>query len=223
MFRTPPSDIRQVCGYRTTTRRFIGGTRASRPGSQSLVNLCPEPPISGQIELDSHADTCVLGANFVILSYTGRVCDVAPYSPEYDSIKNIPIVSGATAWTLPSTGETFILIINEAIWMGGSLSHSLINPNQLRSFGTTVQDNPFATHLTITDPEDRITVPMTMDGTNVVATTRTPTQQEIDNCPHIHLTSDHEWNPGTFRTPVFDEDHVVSSVDVQAPSASNLR
>ena len=29
-------------------------------------------------ELDSHADRCALGSNFIILHYTGRVCDVAP-------------------------------------------------------------------------------------------------------------------------------------------------
>ena len=55
----------------------------------------------GRIELDSHADTCVLGRNFVILSYSGKECEVLPYSDEYDSVKNVPIVTGATAWTLP--------------------------------------------------------------------------------------------------------------------------
>ena len=49
------------------------------------------------MELDSHADTCVLGINFVILEYSGRVCDVYPYSSEYNAIKDVPIVKGATA------------------------------------------------------------------------------------------------------------------------------
>ena len=35
--------------------------------------------IYGRTELDSHADTIVLGSNTVILQYTNRECDVAPY------------------------------------------------------------------------------------------------------------------------------------------------
>ena len=87
------------------------------------------------MELDSHADTCVLGANFIITSFTGRVCDVSPYSSSYKSIPDVPIASGATAWTNPETGETFILIIHEALWMSNHMPHSLINPNQLRAYG----------------------------------------------------------------------------------------
>ena len=47
--------------------------------------------------MDTQADTCVLGVNFIVLEYTGRVCDVYPYSQEYDSVKDVPIVKGATA------------------------------------------------------------------------------------------------------------------------------
>jgi hypothetical protein len=30
----------------------------------------------GRMEMDTHEDTCVLGINFVILEYSGRICDV---------------------------------------------------------------------------------------------------------------------------------------------------
>ena len=55
------------------------------------------------MEMDSHADTTVLGKNCVILSYTGRECDVAPYSDQYEPLNGIPVVTGATAWTSPET------------------------------------------------------------------------------------------------------------------------
>ena len=85
------------------------------------------------MELDSHADTVVLGQNCVILSYTGCKCDVSPYSETYEYIKGVPIVSSTTAWTCETTGLTYILVFvfNEALWMGDSLDHSLVNPNQL--------------------------------------------------------------------------------------------
>jgi hypothetical protein len=96
------------------------------------------------MELDSHADTVVLGNNCLVLNYTNRECDVAPYTDTYQAISNVPIVTGATAYTSPTTGDTFILVFHEALWMGPHLDHSLINPNQLRNYGLTVQDNPFS-------------------------------------------------------------------------------
>ena len=79
--------------------------------------------------------------------YAGRVCDVPPYPDDYSPIKNILIVQDATAYQYPHKGQVYITILNEALWIGDSLKHSLINPNQLRNFGTNVQDN-----LTHNDP-----------------------------------------------------------------------
>ena len=64
---------------------------------------------------------------------------------EYDAIMDVPVVQGATLWTDQHTNEKYILIFNEALWMGDTLAHSLINPNQLRAFGMLVQDNPYHT------------------------------------------------------------------------------
>ena len=84
---------------------------------------------TGRLEFDTHADTIVLGANCVILSYTGKECDVSPYTETYESIKNVPVVSGATLWTNKTDGQEFILVFNEALWMGDQLGHTLVNPN----------------------------------------------------------------------------------------------
>ena len=40
-------------------------------------------------------------------------------------------------------GQIYILVIHEGLWFGDKLTNSLINPNQLRYPGVTVQDNPF--------------------------------------------------------------------------------
>ena len=93
-------------------------------------------PSYGRIELDSHADTVVLGLNCVVLHHTGKVCEVSPYMDEYDAFTDIPVVRGATLWTDQHTNNEYILAFNEALWMGDTLTHSLINPNQLHAFGT---------------------------------------------------------------------------------------
>ena len=76
------------------------------------------------------------------MEYTGKVCDVSPYTDDYEAVQNVPIVHAATAWQSPVTGQTYILVFHEVLWMGDSLENTLFNPNQLRHFGTKVQDNP---------------------------------------------------------------------------------
>ena len=96
----------------------------------------PSEAYVGLTELDTHADTIVAGRNTIVISFTDRVCEVSPYSSEYESIKDVPIVTAATGYT-SATGDNYILILNEALWMP-KLDHSLLNPNQLRHHGIEV-------------------------------------------------------------------------------------
>ena len=154
------------------------------------------------MELDSHADTIVLGRNAIVMHYTNRECDVAPYSDSFEPIRNVPIVTGATAVTSTTTGETLILIFNEAIWMGQHLDHSLINPNQLRHHGVTVQDNPYSgTSLHLASPDAEFVMPMQADGTTIYFNARTPTNHELAHCPHIVLSSHAQWDPREVQFP----------------------
>ena len=154
----------------------------------------------GNVEMDTHADTCVAGANCVILSYTGKVCDVAPYREDYESVSNVPIVHAATAWTSKRTGQTYILVLNEALGMVDVMSHTLINPNQMRHFGVKVQDNPMSEFpLSIITEDNEFCMELGIDGTIVFAETHTPTSQELAECPHVHLTSSQPWIPSKVR------------------------
>ena len=166
------ADSRDVSRVKTSQRRMVGGAKVISRTS-TLENLCPDDPVVGNVEMDSHADTCVLGKNFIMLHSTGRVCDVYPFTDAYDGIPGVQIVTGGTAWTCQETGETFILVVPEALWMSENMPHSLINPNQLRAYGSTIQDNPFAGPLIMSDPEDVVRIPMCLEGTNVVFSTRT--------------------------------------------------
>ena len=148
----------------------------------------------GRIKLDSHADTVVLGSNCVVLQ--GKVCEVSPYTDEYDAITDIPVVRGATLWMDQHTNEEYILIFNEALWMGDTLAHSLINPNQLRAFGTLVQDNPYHMDpLGIKPPPYDLEILLHTAGTIIYANTRAPTQTELATLPFIALTSSADWDP----------------------------
>jgi hypothetical protein len=55
---------------------------------------------------------------------------------------DIPIVKAALAYDIPDTGKVIVLIINQALYFGDSLSHVLLNPNQMRSCNIKVDDIP---------------------------------------------------------------------------------
>ena len=142
------------------------------------------------------------GSNCVLLHYTGKVCDVAPYRDDYDSVNNVPIVTAATAWQSPTFGQEYILVFNEALWMGDTMTTSLINPNQLRHFGTHVQDNPMSQQpLSIVTEDCEFSMNLSMAGTIVYVDTFTPSSFELDTCPHIQLTSHTPWDPYNVKFP----------------------
>ena len=64
------------------------------------------------MELDSHAEKIVCGSNCIVIHFTGKECDVAPYNDEYETIKAVPIIQAATAYDNPDTWETTIIIRN---------------------------------------------------------------------------------------------------------------
>ena len=92
-------------------------------------------------------------------------------------------VTGATLWMDLGDGQEYILVFDEALYMGDTLEHSLINPNQLQSFGIIVQDTPFANApLGIEDLSSGITIPL------IYADTRSCTHDDLSRLPHIVLS-----------------------------------
>lgn len=49
-------------------------------------------------ELDTPADTSLVGANCHVVAYTDKVCEVTPYYPKYKVIQNVPSVKAGTAY-----------------------------------------------------------------------------------------------------------------------------
>jgi hypothetical protein len=171
-----------------------------------------EPPenMTAHGECDTNADTCCLGRNFLILHYTTRAADVYAYDKSYKPLEGVPIVAGATAYDDPSSGLTYILIFNKSLYYGTKLNHSLINPNQIRSYGIGFWDNPFDRQRgLVIDVNDELKVPLQSRGTKLQFVSRTPTQDELIQCPGIVMTSPTPWNPNdvtlneaTTSTPV---------------------
>jgi hypothetical protein len=168
-------------------------------------------------KLDSHAGTCALGCNFVPLYFTGRACDVIPHNAgAHEPEQDIPNVCGATAFTCQQSGNTFILIINEGLYFGDKLEHSLLNPNQLQYSGVIVNDNPFDKAAPLSISTMKIDIPLQIRGTNIFLETTTPSQCKRDTCTHIHLTCDTDWNPQTVNLSLVQSVEAEHTIGVES-------
>ena len=83
------------------------------------------------------------------------------------------------------------------------MQHTLLNPNQLRSFGMLVKYDPFASDEPIhIESENRDAVlHLHTEGTIIYMDNWTPTDEELLQFPHIIMTSPHPWNPSEVQFP----------------------
>jgi hypothetical protein len=121
-------------------------------------------------ELDLHADMLVGGATCILLETSGETANVHSFSNKRKPFLNVPISTIATAWVNQETGEVIVLVMNKTLCFGNRLDHTLICPDQLRSFGIVVDDTPkqFSPKSTysIEVPGDNLTIPLEMNGEN---------------------------------------------------------
>lgn len=153
-------------------------------------------------ELDSHADSPVLGKHASILFQTDKTISVAPFSDSLGILPEVPVAHGAVAYDCPYSGQTFILVINNALYIP-EMECNLLPPIALRMHGLQVDECPKflarrptdSTHsITLSDP--KLCLPLSLYGSISYLPTRRPTLHEIDTFEHLHLTARlPEWNP----------------------------
>lgn len=106
-----------------------------------LKTLQLQEGLDSTLELDSYADTSCAGKACCILEYRNKTCTVKSFSGHHQELEEIPIVKAATAYDAPN-GEVYILILNQALYLGEHMEHSLLCPNQARSNGVIINDVP---------------------------------------------------------------------------------
>ena len=185
------------------------------------------PETTGKVEVDNHADTSCLGANFRVMEFTEHVVNVQPFSNELQGLENIPIATGATAWDDPDSGRITILIVHQGLWFGRRLDNSLLSPNQCRNFGISLCDDPWDPNRPLGIELREETIPFEFEQNVVYLETRAPTDEELNN-PHlrrIELTSDRVWDPskiGDSSLPLDKRQHnrLVSGVQREMDNQS---
>jgi hypothetical protein len=101
-------------------------------------------------ELDSHADTCVLGRDALIILDFQRPVNVVGYDESLGT-KTYATVSGVVAYDDPRTGRMLHLVIHQAIHIP-HLDHHLLCPMQCRVNDVIVNNLP---KFLVSDPTDQ--------------------------------------------------------------------
>jgi hypothetical protein len=168
--------------------------QTSNERNQSWFTVASLGAYESRTDLDSHADTTVLGKHCLVVCKTNRTANVSPFLPELGTAEKVEIITGAIAYDHPE-GETIILIVNQELYIP-ALCDNLICDNQCRMNDVAIDacpkslsENPTeSTHtLTFRNHED-FTTPMGLRGTMSYFPTRKPTTREYQDCRHIDLS-----------------------------------
>ena len=97
-------------------------------------------------------------------------CTVALFLSSYAPTKDLSFVAGGTAYTDLVTDTSYILVVNQALYFGDDMQHSLLNPNQCCYNAVILDDVPrhlsngkMSTHA-IHFGKEKISLPLMMDG-----------------------------------------------------------
>ena len=140
-------------------------------------------------------------------------------------------VSGALAYDCPTSGQTYILVVHQAIYFS-TMQHNLLATMQLRLNDVIVNDVPkFLTDkpnkLTHTisvlgssaDPNDRLVIPLTIHGVTSSFPTRKPSTREYESCPQYELTFESpEYDP---HDPTYSKQEQVALNTLTSPKTGD--
>jgi hypothetical protein len=104
------------------------------------------------------------------------------------------------------------------------MGYSLINPNQLRAYGATVNDNPYNRNnpfCIVLDDGDHI--PFQSKGTAIYFETSYPSEHDMESLSHIVLTNSKEWNPHELVLPggeAYDDTNLSHEIFINRASSS---
>ena len=147
-----------------------------------------------RLELDSHADSPVLGAGAIIIRETGKKVSVRGFTDEIGEPIVVPVVDGLLLYECDITNQQYVLIIRNALHIESMVNH-LIPPFIMRLAGIVVDECPkFLSKTPTLDnhciffEEDNLRIPLCLHGITSYIPVRTPSTDEIETLPSLEVT-----------------------------------
>lgn len=153
-------------------------------------------------ELDSHADSPVVGKHVYILRSTGRKVSVKGFTDQLGAPILVPVVDAAVVYDCEYTGKSIVLVIRNALHLR-NMDTNLIPPFMMRLAGLKIDecpkflsDNPNEGNHSVYCPELVFRIPLHLDGIISFIPTRRPSKRELEELDSIDLTPNVPvWDP----------------------------
>ena len=159
------------------------------------------------MELDSHADTIILGKECVEIYNWNHLVKVSGYNPK-DRERLCKTISGEVVHDHPHTGKVCLLIFHQCIHANHP-DHHLLCSIQCRMHGVEINETPKfllkkptdSSHaIVVEDPEGggSMVIPLLINGVTSYFTCRNPTRSEYEDgdLTRIYFSAEApEWDP----------------------------
>ena len=150
-------------------------------------------------ELDSHANMVVVGKQAFVFSHSGQYANVQAFADEVKGLQKVPIVDAVIAYDCPSSGETYLLVVRNALCVP-TMEINLIPPFILREAGLILNDvpkihcdEPSVEDHSLYDEESGLCIPSTLNGTFSALASKSLNKKEIESAEEyetVFLTPD---------------------------------
>ena len=157
-------------------------------------------------ELDSHADSPVVGKYSTILEDTGRKASVSGFTSELGEPMLVPVVQAAVTYECEYSGNIHILVLCNALYFK-NMDINLVPPFMMRLAGLDVDEcpkflakNPKESNHSVYFPDSDTRLQFQLEGIISYLPTRKPSKGELkDNEGHYLLLTPNtpQWDPHT--------------------------
>ena len=175
------------------------------------------------LELDSHADSPVVGKHAKIIRHTGQEVKVSGFTDELGDALPVEIVDAAVIYDCEFTGSSYIMVISNALYLR-AMNVSLIPPFMMRMAGIEVNERPkflakapTIKHHSMYFPEEDKRFPSKLHGMILYILVHMPSNDEIVSIETVlELTPKvNKWDPHNDYYEQQEESMLTSSGELK--------
>ena len=169
----------------------------------SMARQVVEDELNSTIELDSHADSAVVGKGCRIIERTGRKVYVSGFTDRLGKPMSVDVVHAGVMYDCERTGSKYLCLIYNALYIP-EMKECLIHPIMMRLIGVEVDEcpkflspNPSINNHSIRFPDHDLRIPLKLHGVISYLPCRRPGEDELmENDGVLELTPNVEiWDP----------------------------
>lgn len=214
-------------GYTTETSAALTNIIRQRISSAKQID---EDNVTSAIELDSHADSAVVGRSARVLERTGRKVSVSGFTDGLGKPMLVEVVHACVLYDDEMDGRKYLCIIRNALYVP-EMEECLVHPIMMRLVGIDVDEcpkflsrEPTTSNHSIYFPERNLRIQMKLSGVISYIPCRKPDDDEITNNDGVlELTPDvDKWEPSKLELDVQEDAMLDFSGNIKEKKVKNF-